>query len=49
MELRRYAAELAIGLAEEKIRASMTPDAQDALVQGFARDLKPSAPRSQTT
>ena len=40
LELKRHAAELAIGLAEQKIRARMTPDTQDALVQGFVRDLK---------
>jgi F-type H+-transporting ATPase subunit b len=40
MELKRHAAELAIGLAEQKIRARMTPDTQDALVRGFVRDLK---------
>jgi hypothetical protein len=38
--LKRYAAELAIGLAEQKIRARMTPETQDALVRGFVRDLK---------
>lgn len=40
MDLKRYSAELAVGLAEQKIRARMTPDAQDALVRGFVRDLK---------
>jgi F-type H+-transporting ATPase subunit b len=40
MELRRYSAELAVNLAEQKIRARMTPDTQDALVQGFVRNLK---------
>jgi F-type H+-transporting ATPase subunit b len=40
MELKRYCAELAVGLAEEKIRARMTPDTQAALVRGFVRDLK---------
>jgi F-type H+-transporting ATPase subunit b len=40
LELKRYAAELAIGLAEQKIRARMTPETQDALVRGFVRDLK---------
>jgi F-type H+-transporting ATPase subunit b len=39
MELKRYSAELAIGLAEQKIRARMTPDAQDTQVQAFVRDL----------
>ena len=39
-DLKRHAAELAIGLAEQKLRARMTPDAQDALVRGFVRDLQ---------
>jgi F-type H+-transporting ATPase subunit b len=40
LELKRHAAELAIGLAERKIRARLTPETQDALVRGFVRDLK---------
>ena len=40
MSLKRYAAELAVGLAEQKVRARMTPDTEDALVQGFVRNLK---------
>jgi F-type H+-transporting ATPase subunit b len=40
LELKRYCAELAMGLAEQKIRARMTPETQDALVRGFVRDLK---------
>ncbi|SPE34216.1 ATP synthase subunit b [Candidatus Sulfopaludibacter sp. SbA6] len=40
MELKRYAADLAIELAARKIRARMTPATQDALVRGFVRDLK---------
>jgi F0F1-type ATP synthase membrane subunit b/b' len=40
MELKRYAAGLAVELAEQKVRARMTPDAQDSLVQGFVRNLK---------
>jgi F-type H+-transporting ATPase subunit b len=38
-ELRRYAAQLAVELAERRIRARMTPDTQDELVRGFVRDL----------
>jgi F0F1-type ATP synthase membrane subunit b/b' len=41
MVLKRYSAELAMGLAEQKVRARMTPDTEDALVQGFVRNLKP--------
>ena len=40
MELKRYSAELAVSLAEQKVRARMTPQTQDALVQGFVQDLK---------
>ena len=39
-ELKRYCADLAVGLAEQKVRARMTPETQDALVRGFVRDLK---------
>src|ERR1039457_2917834 len=39
-EFKRSSAELAMGLAEQKVRARMTPDTEDALVQGFVRDLK---------
>lgn len=38
-ELKQYAAELAIGLAEQKLRARMTPGTQEALVRGFVRDI----------
>ena len=34
MALKRYSAELAMGLAEQKVRARMTPETEDALVQG---------------
>jgi F-type H+-transporting ATPase subunit b len=40
MDLKRYAAELAIQLAEKKVRDRMTPEAQDSLVQGFVSNLK---------
>jgi len=40
MELKRYSAGLAIGLAEQKIRARMTPGAEDDLVQSFVKNLK---------
>ena len=40
LELQRYAAGLAVNLAEQKVRAGMTPDTQDALVQGFVQNLK---------
>ena len=39
MELKRYSADLAIALAEQKIRARMTPGTEEALVRGFVRDL----------
>jgi len=40
LDLRRYAASLAVGLAEQKIRARLTPEAQDGLVRSFVRNLK---------
>lgn len=40
MDLKRYSAGLAIELAEQRIRASMTAATQDSLVRGFVRDLK---------
>ena len=39
-ELKRYSAQLAVELAEQKIRVRITPEAQDALVRGFVRDLE---------
>ena len=38
-ELKRYSAELAISLAEQRIRDRMNPQASEALVQGFVRHL----------
>lgn len=39
-DLKRYAAQLAVGLAEQKIRARMTDSTQDAMVESFVRELK---------
>jgi len=45
MELKRYAAKIALGLAEEKIRGRMTPETEDRLVRGFVKNLEsPSSP-----
>ena len=44
-ELKRHSAELAIGLARQKLQARITPETQDALVRGFVRDL--DSPSSQ--
>nr|AUN35883.1 ATP synthase F0 sector subunit b [uncultured bacterium] len=44
-ELKRYSAELAIALAEQKIRTRINPDAQNAMVMAFVRDL--DKPESQ--
>ena len=38
-ELKRHSARLALSLAEQKIRARLTPDAQDSLVRGFVHQL----------
>jgi len=37
--LRKYAAELAIGLAEQRIRSRMNPETQEKLANGFLHDL----------
>lgn len=47
-ELKRYSAELAVALAEERLRRRMTPETQQALVRGFVRDLAPTGPRATT-
>jgi F0F1-type ATP synthase membrane subunit b/b' len=39
LELRRYTAELALGLAEQKIAARMSPEIQGRLVKGFVAQL----------
>ena len=39
LELHRYVAKLAIDLAEQKVRAGMTPDVQAALLQSFVDDF----------
>jgi len=48
-ELKQYAAELAIDLAGQKLRARMTPDTQEALVRGFARDVDGLSSPAQST
>ncbi len=40
MDLKRYSAELAVQMAEQKIAARMTGEAQDNLVRGFVHDLQ---------
>jgi F0F1-type ATP synthase membrane subunit b/b' len=39
LELRQYAASLAVDLAEQKVRARMTPAVQSGLIEGFASEL----------
>jgi F-type H+-transporting ATPase subunit b len=46
--LQRYAAQLAVELAETKVRARMNPDAEDALVQAFVAGLGTPATRPET-
>jgi len=46
-ELRKYSAELALGLAEQRIRSRMNPDTQQRLTEGFLHDLgERAAPRT---
>ena len=45
LELRRHAAEVALGLAEQKILARMSPEIQDRLVKSFVTHLdRPAFP-----
>ncbi len=44
LEVQRYAAKLAIDLAEQKVRARMTPDVQSALLESFLKDFPARAP-----
>lgn len=46
LDLKRYTAQLAVSLAEQKIRARLDPPSQDALFQGFLHQLD-QAPRAQ--
>jgi len=43
-ELRRYSAELALGLSVQRIQARMTPEIQQRLVDGFLDDLRSRMP-----
>lgn len=45
-ELQRYSAELAIGLAEQRIRSRMNFELQEKLVSGFLEDLQRVPPRA---
>jgi len=43
-ELRKYSGDLALGLSVERIRAQMTPEVQQKLVDGFLDDLRSRMP-----
>jgi len=43
LELKRYAAKLALDLAEQKVRARMSPEAEAGLLAGFLSSLESSA------
>ncbi len=47
-ELKEYAAELAINLAEQKLRVRMNPATQESLVRGFVRDVESLSPPAPT-
>jgi F-type H+-transporting ATPase subunit b len=47
-ELRQYAASLAMDLAEQKIRARMSPDAQATLIDNFSGDMSSQTKGSGT-
>jgi F0F1-type ATP synthase membrane subunit b/b' len=45
-ELKRYAAQLAVGVAESQIRASLTPQTEQRILRSFVQELgspKPAA------
>jgi F0F1-type ATP synthase membrane subunit b/b' len=46
LDLQCYAAQLAVDLAEQKVRARMDADTEDRLVGGFVRGLHPPAVRN---
>ncbi|PWU09766.1 MAG: hypothetical protein C5B51_05620 [Terriglobia bacterium] len=47
LELKRYSAQLALGLAEQKLRSRVTPPTQESLVRGFVRDLDDPSLKAQ--
>jgi F-type H+-transporting ATPase subunit b len=47
-DLKRYSAELALDLAEQRIRSRITPDARKRLANGFIRDLDHRTGRDAT-
>ena len=49
LELRRHAAAVALRLAEQRIRAGMTPATQEVLVRQFVEHLAQPASQAQTT
>jgi F-type H+-transporting ATPase subunit b len=46
-QLRAYSAELALALAEKKLRARMSPQTEDELIQHFVRQLSQPISRAQ--
>ncbi|HKD07171.1 MAG TPA: ATP synthase F0 subunit B [Bryobacteraceae bacterium] len=49
LDVRRYAAKLAIELAEQKLRARMSPDVQADLVRNFIGDIANGRAKAQNT
>lgn len=49
LEVRRHAAKLAIELAEQKLRARMSPDVQASLVRNFIGDIADGRAKAQNT
>jgi hypothetical protein len=43
-ELRKYSADLALGLTAQRIHARMTPEIEHNLLDGFLEDLHSSIP-----
>jgi F-type H+-transporting ATPase subunit b len=49
LELKRYAAQLALDLAAQKIQQRMNPESDDALVQDFVRELARPGAQAQSS
>jgi len=49
LEVRRFAAKAAVELAEQKLRARMSPDVQASLIQNFLGDVADGRAKTQTT
>jgi F0F1-type ATP synthase membrane subunit b/b' len=49
LDLRKYSTDLAVGLASQRMRARMTPEIEQNLVDGFLDDLRSRMPAAMRT